>query len=156
MAGSQQLDDATEISSAELKELTPKRASTAPASFPKSTADLQPMLEALRLKAMPSFNQAASFVREQVAREMTSTVELSTISANAPQCRSPAPLRRRRLDVRVRVTSRAPLGAVPKRVFQGCSGRPGNARGASYELPSQSNIIHDLRGSNRGAPRQIR
>ena len=67
MAGSQQLDDATEISSAELKELTPKRASTAPASFPTSTADLQPMLEALRLKAMPSFNQAASFVREQVA-----------------------------------------------------------------------------------------
>jgi len=67
MAGSQQLDDATEISSAELKELTPKRASAAPASFPKSTADLQPMLEALRLKAMPSFNQAASFVREQVA-----------------------------------------------------------------------------------------
>ena len=67
MAGSQQLDAAAEISSAELKELAPKRASAAPASFPTSTADLQPMIEALRLKAMPSFNQAASFVREQVA-----------------------------------------------------------------------------------------
>jgi len=68
MAGSPKtVRDATEISSAELKNLAPKRAATAPASFPTSAAELQPMLESLRLKALPSFNQATSFMREQVA-----------------------------------------------------------------------------------------
>ena len=67
MAGSPTKEDATEISSAELKDLAPKRAATAPASFPTSAAELQPMLESLRLKALPSFNQATSFMREQVA-----------------------------------------------------------------------------------------
>jgi len=68
MAGSPTPDeDAAEISSAELKDLAPKRAATAPASFPTSTAELQPMLDSLRLKALPSFNQATSFMREQIA-----------------------------------------------------------------------------------------
>ena len=67
MAGSPAKEDATEISSAELKDLAPKRAATAPASFPTSAAELRPMLESLREKALPSFNQATSFMREQVA-----------------------------------------------------------------------------------------
>ena len=66
MAGS--ANDATEMSRTELKETTAAAANKAKTpSFPTSKAELQPMLEALREKALPSFAKATSFMREQVA-----------------------------------------------------------------------------------------